>query len=395
MQPITQLIFANNNLAIQIAPQSWQLLMRADSSDPDMLTPLVEASRAGLTCQPTFAQARSLPATFVPDQQIETVVVGWERKDGCWYLGLLFSPDLAQARGGRWCGLARWSDPTGLIEFQSAELAGRGLADTLQRPFRLVTDQLRPEATPATSDDSAVMTDELSAAVVNTEAPRLTEVQPLDAPVKMGDWTLARNENGLIWQHSTGWRNGMIVRVIFFAALALLFVALSLGGLSSLFAPVQPDWLPLVGLVVAAVLAINAISHAMRLFMAGTVEFDQRLQMIRWQQPRKGITRQVPFEKVQYVLLSYTVLRSEKMKGTTPPDAFEHLTVEMWLHIARDIGDFIECGHIGPIEGRGVRQTEILPRQPVDLAQMDTPLHHAARLIADLLNVQAFIERRN
>jgi len=186
----------------------------------------------------------------------------------------------------------------------------------------------------------------------------------------------------------------MIVRIVFFGGLALLFMVLSVGALSSIFAPVQPDWLPLVGLVVSAALVINVVIHLVRVFTASTVEFDQRLQMVRWQQRSKGIVRQVPFEKVQYILVSHNVLRTERLKGTTPHDAFDHLNIEAWLHVARDIGDFVEVGHTAPVEGRGVHQIERRSRQPLDLSEIDTPIHHAAQLIAMAINVPAFIEQR-
>ena len=416
MQPITQSIFANNNLAISMSPGSWQLSIRTTAATENIeqaeRTLLVEASVAGLSYQVNFARARNLPEDLLPANQIETVVVGWERKDGCWYLGLLLTTELTETRGARWCGLARWSDPTGLIEFQSAEMAGRVLADTLRRPFRLVTDQLRTEtvADDDGEDNSADISesdlrpdssidmpsdglpgnaDELAAAA------RLTGVVQSEPPVLMGDWMLAKNENGLIWHRSRAWRRGMIVRLTFFFGLALLFVVLSIGGLSSIFAPVQPDWLPLVGLVVAIVLAINAILHLIRLFSAELVEFDLRLQMVRWQHPAKGVVRQVPFEKVQYILTSYTVLRAERLKGTTPIAAFEQLSLETWLHVARDIGDFIEFGHVAPVDGRGVHQAERQPRHPLDLTEIDTPVHHAAQLIAAAMNVPSFVEQRN
>ena len=400
-----------------MAAGSWQLSVRiaasAENDKQSELTVIVEASAAGLGYQSNFARARNLPDNLLAANLIETIVVGWERKDGCWYLGLLLIADLADARGSRWCGLARWSDPTGLLEFQSAEIAGRALADTLRRPFRLVTEQLRTDSSAVDADENddlaydsdgrlrsdlasdTAQPDTLSGDDELLATHKLTGIVQSDPPILMGDWVLAENENGLIWKRSRSWRSGMMVRVTFFLGLALLFVVLSIGGLSSIFAPVQPDWLPLVGLVVAAVLAINAILHLVRLFNAEKVEFDQRLQMVRWQHPSKGVIRQVPFEKVQYILISHTVLRAEPLKGTTPSAAFVQLNLEIWLHVARDIGDFVEFGHVAPVDGRGVHHTERQPRQPLDLSEIDTPVHHAAQLIATAVNVPSFVEQRD
>src|SRR3954467_12171725 len=102
-------IFAANNLSIKIDNNSWSLHNgRADATQP-----IVAATPDGLSYQAAFASARRLPDGHLPVLDIAMVVVGWAVEDSSWHLGVLVSPELAQTRGGRWCGLARWGEHEG------------------------------------------------------------------------------------------------------------------------------------------------------------------------------------------------------------------------------------------------------------------------------------------
>src|SRR5882672_8814705 len=123
-------IFAANNLSIKIDDNSWSLYNgRGDSAQP-----IVAAAPDGLSYQAAFATARRLPDGHLPVQDIAMVVVGWAVEDSSWHLGVLVSPEIAQTRGGRWCGLARWGEHEG----PEAEQVGRALATMLNKPLRLV-----------------------------------------------------------------------------------------------------------------------------------------------------------------------------------------------------------------------------------------------------------------
>src|SRR5450631_608782 len=98
-----QSIPANNNLTIQLDSQDWRLLI---GDDP---IPAVAANAIGLAYSLAFAQARQLSGPLLPAESIESVVVGWAREDTSWHLGVMIVPDAAMERGGRWCGLARWT----------------------------------------------------------------------------------------------------------------------------------------------------------------------------------------------------------------------------------------------------------------------------------------------
>src|SRR5258705_7724561 len=130
-------IAAANNLTINIDEQGWRLYN--GRGDDEM--PIVQAGPDGLTYQPAFASAPRLsPSGHLDTRDISTVVVGWAAEDSSLHLGFLVTPEVAQARGGRWCGLARWTDYAG----GEAERAGAALASTLDKPFRFVPPVDRP-----------------------------------------------------------------------------------------------------------------------------------------------------------------------------------------------------------------------------------------------------------
>src|ERR1041385_8281619 len=103
-------IAAANNLTVSIDNDEWSLL----NGQADSAPPIVEAHEDGLNYRPAFATARRLsPDGHLPPEQITMVVVGWAVEDSSWHLGIMVSPDIAQTRGGRWCGLARWLNHDG------------------------------------------------------------------------------------------------------------------------------------------------------------------------------------------------------------------------------------------------------------------------------------------
>lgn len=368
-----------------------------------MALPLVIATARGLSYQPQFAQARNLPGNALLADAIETVVTGWAVEDGCWHLGVLFTPSFAHERGGRWCGLARWSDTTAHEQALPAETAGRALADALRKPFQLITSQVQSIAPEpphveiaAAPDDGVVPSFDLPASSTEpVPLPMLPDVRLLPFPITVGTWALVLDPSGLRWSRSRAWRIETLTRCVVFGALAVLFAVLSIGELHSIFAPVQPDWLPFVGLGIAAVLALNALYCLGRLLTTSAVEFDQRTRMVRFVRRPTGVIKQVPFEKIQYLLLSHTLSRHEPIKGAVSDSPFERVSLEAWLHLARDKGDFVEIGHIAPAEGRAVHAALHLPRHPLALDQIDTPVHQATARISELLNVPAMVEDRS
>ncbi len=381
-----QTISAANNLIIQINDGHWRLL----SGQTNDSTSYVEATASGLTYQPSFARARSLSEGMVAAQAIDRVIVGWET--GNWHLGVLFTAEFAQARGGRWCGIARWADEGATAQAETAEAAGKALAATLDKPFRFVPVQME-SATEVRPVETAQITPQ-TMDIPALERPKLPNVQPMTPPIAVSEWALMEDRVGLNWQRSRGWRTEAIGRMIFFGALSIIFGLLSVGELRSNYAPVQPEWLPIVGVIVAVIMAINALYHLGTLIMTNAVQFDPRSRMIRWIRRPMGVVKQVPFERVQYLLVSHAITRREVVNSGGSQTPIERIYPEVWIHAVRDKGDFLEVGHVGQTEGRAVRLPPHEPRHPLELEEIDTPAHQAALYLAHLMEVPVLVEDR-
>ncbi len=393
-----QSIPAANNLNIEADEFTWRL-----TNNDDPATPLVEANGDGVFYPPAFARARKLPDTGLRLADIEMIIVGWEEK--VWQLGLLLTVEAAQGRGGRWCGVVRWQDETASREAYSARTAGQLLAGVTGKPYQFVqpptfeAEETMPVPTLAVQRRplEALPTDTPTAVPAIPEASRLRlpDVTPLTLPLTVGDWSLQETKSGLSWTRSQRWRRETLLRGLFFVVLTAAFAYLTIGGLTTNFASVQPEWLPYVGVVVMILMAGNALYRFGTLFAAGRVEFDRRNRMVRVFRRASGV-KQFPFEKIEYLLLSTMLMRHRRV-AKIGNGIIEQIALEGWLHLMRQKGDFMQVVHVTLAEGRAVRASEITPandRVPLDTSQIDTPLHQAARAIADVIEVPAYVEER-
>ncbi|HVO42911.1 MAG TPA: hypothetical protein VMT34_09815, partial [Aggregatilineales bacterium] len=219
---------AANNLSIRYDDEHWRLFAgRAEGS-----LPVAEAGAEGFAYGSAFGTARRLPLDgLIRPEQVTMVVVGWAVEDSHWHVGLLLSPEVAEMRGGRWCGLARWDFADG----DQAEKSGQSLSGILRRPFRLVP----PSQSPVPVDQ---LTDREAGEVA---APVLPDVVPTPLPIHLGEWQVRDDETlGLLIERTLQWRRDAMARVLGFVVLTVAFGALSVGALTTKYAPVQPEWLP-------------------------------------------------------------------------------------------------------------------------------------------------------
>jgi len=390
-----QSIPAANNLNIEADEFTWRLT----NNDA---TPLVEANGDGIFYPTAFARARKLPEAGLRLADIEMIIVGWEEK--VWQLGLLLTVEAAQGRGGRWCGIVRWQDETASREAYSARTAGQLLAGVTGKPYQFVqppvfeAEETMPVLVVQRRPLDTSPTDATLTIPALPQAPllRLPDVAPLTLPLTVGDWSLREMKTGLSWTRSQRWRRETLLRGLFFVVLTAAFAYLTIGGLTTNFASVQPEWLPYVGLVVMILMALNALYRFGTLFAAGRVEFDRRNRMVRVFRRASGVVKQFPFEKIEYLLVSTMLMRHRKV-ATLGTGYVEQIALEGWLHLMRQKGDFMQVAHVTQAEGRAIRVPEIEPtnsRVPLDTSQFDTPLHQAARAIADLIEVPAYVEER-
>jgi hypothetical protein len=392
------IIPAANNLTITVDEQAWRLFSGRIDSD----IPVVEAGHGGLSYEPVFASARRLSSGgYLPVSDITMVVVGWAAEDSSWHLGLIVSPIIAQARGGRWCGLARWEDQDG----DQAERAGTALATTLNKPFRFVPPADHPQPT-------IVQAGEAPQPYAAPEAPAeaaMPEVSLMPLPIDLGEWLLQEHPQGLIFQQARGWRTKMLVYAVLSFALAAIFGALSLGARFSPYAAVQPDWLPLVGLGIALITLLIGLSQATRLARATSALIDNRQRIVRLIRRGRRTILQSPYEGLEYVLVSHIAGRREASPsapivsaddydefGRTRPRmiTYDRFWPEVWIHLYSPRRGFINLCYVSVIEGRVRSGMTFRERRPLNLTEIDTPAHHAALITAQMIGLPVYVEER-
>ncbi len=384
---------AANNLTIHIDDDVWRLFNGRSDDSP----PLVEAKGDGLSYGPAFATARRLsPDGHLSPDHIAMVVVGWAVEDSSWHLGLMVTPDIAQTRGGRWCGLARWDDHDG----SDAERAGTALATALNKPFRYVPPVSHPQ--PVTEEAVAEEDAEDTATSVEQHVietptappePELPPVLPMSLPISIGEWVLEEHPQGLLWTHPKAWRTRTLIYGLLSLGLALIFALLSLGAKLSIYAPVQPDWLPLIGLGIAIVMLGAAIWQLLTLARAASVLVDNRQRLIRVMRGKRRIVVQSPYEGIEYLLISHVLSRREA-SPSHDPIAYDRIWPEVWIHLYSPRRGFINICYTGHTEGRVRSGLSLVERRPLNLAEIDTPAHHAAHIMAEMIGVPAFVEAR-
>jgi hypothetical protein len=223
-------ISAAGNLTIEVKPESWRLIVNGNSQE----RVLVEVSPGEpIRYIPTFAAKRRLPDTGkLPIENIQRVVLGWSNEDESWHLGLLLTPELASARGSRWCEIARWPDPDVNVFSDIASQAGRTLARTITRPFNLIEPPVEAE-----------------------RAPKPVVMPPLRAlPLEFDLWTLDKDRDNLQFSLSPRWNRSRLVRIFWYTLLVIIYIVLSVTTLTGIIALPKPEFLPYLGLVTAAFL---------------------------------------------------------------------------------------------------------------------------------------------
>lgn len=136
-------ISAADNFSIDIDPTTWQL--RKIGSDSPTATALPD----GLHYLSGFGMAHRLPPEGVlPREQVRMVMLGWQKSDESWHLGLMLTEDLASTRSNRWCELARWPDPDHELFGEDARDAGTTIATIMSVPFQFIEPEPPPPPLP-------------------------------------------------------------------------------------------------------------------------------------------------------------------------------------------------------------------------------------------------------
>lgn len=432
-------IHAAYHLTIELESDRWRLYNGAAQPD-EPPHPLLEARPEAIYCSPLFARARRISGNGRLElARVARVVVGWAPESRNWHLGLMLFPD-GEGDRLRWCGLAHW--PSGLVaeHEQTAVAAGRALADVIGRPFRIVPPKqialvepespapaempapaqtpapvAEPVASPApepvfaeaplASEPAAAPATPPSANVSFTaspygalgQSPAALAVTPRTPPFRFEEWQMIATRRGFGFQRPTRWLVTLMLRAGAYTVGALLFVMLGIGSLESGLAQVRPDWLPYVGLGVGAVLGLLALVTWWRVLTVTDVVIDAQHREIRCRNRLSGSVRwRVPFDAVEYVLLSQTPAR---LRGRARPDRPAPILCDAWLHVY-DGGRFWPVVDLVRVEGRShawslvERLQAQRGRRVLDLAQYDTPAHHTALALAGALGAGVWVDVR-
>lgn len=231
-------IYADDQRLIEVSPDCWRLLVANGDGEGHLLAETTDAP--SLQYPAAFGSRQRLPENTLTATDIERVVLGWSASDETWHLGLILAPPLAETRGSRWCGLARWNDPATDTHRSEASEASRALALALAKPLAIVPP--RPAG---------------AAAVETPTAPP----PPLPAlPYTLDDWTLtAPAENRLQFTLKPTWARGQLTRAVLYLLWALGFLVMSVSSLTSGIRLPDPAALPYLGFASALLLTLLGI----------------------------------------------------------------------------------------------------------------------------------------
>lgn len=408
-----QAIPAANDLSIEYDAESWRLVSHELATE----TRLVEATPEGLETHPVFRAARSLPGATIAPAQVVRVMLGWAPENAAWRLGLLLtdsSGSVVDTTQMQWCELASWTVEFAEQDPQNLRYAGQALARLLNRPFQLV-----PPSTPSRvpvfgldpelDEDDSFASDELDdtpenahPVLGNTRAnptPNtrhlMPEVEVMELPIAVSDWRLMPTATGVQWERLQRWWIFGALRLLLIFALSVLFLVLSIGSLTRGIAAVEPTWLPNLGLGIGLALSVILLLSLWQVLNARQVAVDR----FRNEVYERGIlvpfvNWRVPFDAVQYLLVSQTAPRPTGRRQHSDP---MHTAQDVWVHVF-DGNRFYAIINFEDVEGRSwdwqtVRtHHRTYVRRNLQLAQYDTPAHHAARQIADIIGVPVYLD---
>jgi hypothetical protein len=230
------LISAANNLSIDLSAGGWRLCFAGNQD-----VPLAEATAEGFIYNSVFARARCLPTEGMPTTMIEQVVLGWQKSDESWHLGLLLRPPIAEPRGSRWCELARWPDPDQTLFVEQAQEAGERVALLLDVPYQFIRPEpLAPPPPPRP----------LPALPLALGGWQLTDTGTyVGQTLRAGQLALARSPQ---WRRAVGrrWLSRLFWSAVYFAVSVLTLTSdINLPNAGTLIP--NPHLLPYLGLLVS------------------------------------------------------------------------------------------------------------------------------------------------
>lgn len=393
---MTNIIYADNQLYIEASVDRWQLV----STELNTPTTLLVATAEGLTAHPVFVEARNLSSATLARTQVARVILGYAPESDAWRLGMLLidgntNAAVVDTLSMQWCELAAWS--SGDLD-NNIKTVAQALARLINRPFQFI-EPYADTRVPAFSKpadlklvDTPVFGQPIAAA---TPLPTI----PLQSlPLDLDEWRITLDADGLKFVRPAHWWIRNFVRMLIYAVLFSLFIILATGTRNSGFARVEPNWLPNAGLFIAIVLFGQLVLIGLKILRSNAVVIDTfKREVYSHGLVFPFVNWRVPFEAIDYVVLSQT---AAKPQGRPNREAAMNIQQDVWIHVASG-EDFYEIAEIEEIEGRShawdsVRRHDNQPiRRRLQLAEYDTPAHHAAIHIAERIGVPLYLDIRS
>ncbi len=238
---MTRIAVTSNSL-VDYSPDRWRLIKIDDQRAPKLV---LEAKRgAPLRFDAYFAASRDLPESGeILHADLGQVVLGWSKESGSWQLGMTLSPEISLARSSRWFEILRFTDPDRAIHEERASRLGQALAQALDIPFASTEDGVEAE-------------------------PEPEPIPLVDLPLHLGMWRLQpaddiTSDGELRLQREQRWLQGRLRQIAWYGLWTVIYLWVSIATLTNeLGLPLagtlipNPAWLPYLGLVVAALLAL-------------------------------------------------------------------------------------------------------------------------------------------
>jgi hypothetical protein len=352
-------ISAAGNLTIEMEADRWRLVVNGASQGQTLLEAIPGRP---LRYVPIFASKRRLPDSGeLTSEQIQRVVLGWSNEDESWHLGLLLGPELTQTRGSRWCEIARWPDPDTTVFSDIATQAGRRLAAAISRPFNYIEPQVEEKTPPPPP--------------------------PLPAlPLAFDLWRLEQR-SALQLVRSPSWGRSRLLRVAWYIVLAAVYAVLSVTTLTGIIALPKPEFLPYLGLGIAGLLVLLALSMVYQTLVSpGRIVIDATMRTIRGQRGR-FVRWQTTADEVQGVYVSQIVGKKGRKRVIHFGELNLHLGNGRFKHLF-DQSQFED--NLLPLDVELGNQTVA----PLDPYAVYSDLQAAGAYIAQALGVPCFYDQR-
>ncbi len=246
---MTRIAISSNTL-VDYSPERWRLIKLDDQAKPKLL--LEAKSNLPLRFSGAFALTRDLPAAGeILQADLGQVVLGWSQQTQSWQLGITLSEAITRARSSRWFEVLRLTDADPATRESEARQLGKALASTLGIALVAKDEADVPEPEPE------------------------PEPVPLrELPLDLGMWRLERGDgqDELHLRRQPRWLAARRRQIAWYALWTLIYTWVALATLNNeLGLPnagtliPNPDWLPYLALVVAALLLLLILRQCWRI----------------------------------------------------------------------------------------------------------------------------------